>query len=715
MSYSFEEYDAFLASLNDNANNGLMANDNAKASMLEDPQLEMQTISNPSLSTEFSTDEDDIAGLNSMYSIEQNNVNEILLSPYYVSNSSNSPGDLPVFGNGLTGGNEFDLNNLDQTLQIQPSVLPQNDQFAADGRFIKDESKSRGLSVESSSYDIKHSDSDFFMSSESNSPVHQQSKVKLSKAVTHQASIAKKAARKEKSSHNAIERRYRTNINDKIKNLRDAVPALRVLVDSGDDEVDDHLDGLQPAKKLNKATILSKATEYIKHLEAKSELQRQENEMLRSKLAEVGISYSSPASPNSIGDYNGGRVFEDQRTGNYSRTNKLLLGGLACMVGSGLTDDFQNSDTKGLFSSPVFSYDRVSGFQGFDKPFLVLFKVSLVVCVMMKLLLPLTFNKKEEKGSSEVPLLDDVRKLKHSSIWSSFFVSKSNNEYLKSSIFRALWLKVNYFNSNILVKSVVQVYVDNLWSYLQKIQLDQNNNDYDNLKLILSLPARETINNEEYIVKLLNFEKLLDGSDTSAVSIFQKMISETITNSTLRKFITSSLTKPVNSISVISSELIKEINDQNLELQTLLNPTDSQIDKYQKTLETYDVSKLTTDDLLILYSSIIQNLVYQKKDYNRAKQWFNKLDLNRLNDFTLLGFTSLYMIIISMTSNRELFSNDTSIDLKIEELSGLLRIWVGNSNGSILNLKKRSLLIDYFVSVGLTLNGLDQNDRGITV
>jgi hypothetical protein len=265
------------------------------------------------------------------------------------------------------------------------------------------------------------------------------------------------------------------------------------------------------------------------------------------------------------------------------------------------------------------------------------------------------------------------------------------------------------------VKSVVQVYVDNLWSYLQKIQLDQNNNDYDNLKLILSLPARETINNEEYIVKLLNFEKLLDGSDTSAVSIFQKMISETITNSTLRKFITSSLTKPVNSISVISSELIKEINDQNLELQTLLNPTDSQIDKYQKTLETYDVSKLTTDDLLILYSSIIQNLVYQKKDYNRAKQWFNKLDLNRLNDFTLLGFTSLYMIIISMTSNRELFSNDTSIDLKIEELSGLLRIWVGNSNGSILNLKKRSLLIDYFVSVGLTLNGLDQNDRGITV
>jgi hypothetical protein len=334
---------------------------------------------------------------------------------------------------------------------------------------------------------------------------------------------------------------------------------------------------------------------------------------------------------------------------------------------------------------------------------------------MMKLLLPLTFNKKEEKGSSEVPLLDDVRKLKHSSIWSSFFVSKSNNEYLKSSIFRALWLKVNYFNSNILVKSVVQVYVDNLWSYLQKIQLDQNNNDYDNLKLILSLPARETINNEEYIVKLLNFEKLLDGSDTSAVSIFQKMISETITNSTLRKFITSSLTKPVNSISVISSELIKEINDQNLELQTLLNPTDSQIDKYQKTLETYDVSKLTTDDLLILYSSIIQNLVYQKKDYNRAKQWFNKLDLNRLNDFTLLGFTSLYMIIISMTSNRELFSNDTSIDLKIEELSGLLRIWVGNSNGSILNLKKRSLLIDYFVSVGLTLNGLDQNDRGITV
>jgi len=76
-----------------------------------------------------------------------------------------------------------------------------------------------------------------------------------------------------KTAHNMIEKRYRTNLNDKIAALRDSVPSLRVMSRSGNNEEDDDaedLEGLTPAHKLNKATVLSKATEYIRHLEKRN-------------------------------------------------------------------------------------------------------------------------------------------------------------------------------------------------------------------------------------------------------------------------------------------------------------------------------------------------------------------------------------------------------------------------------------------------------------
>lgn len=112
-----------------------------------------------------------------------------------------------------------------------------------------------------------------------------------------------------KSAHNMIEKRYRNNLNDKIAALRDAVPALRVMVhrlesgpgengssegDEGCGEEDgfgvgrvggtDDLGGLAPAHKLNKATILGKATEYIVHLERRNRNLAKENAALRSRM-----------------------------------------------------------------------------------------------------------------------------------------------------------------------------------------------------------------------------------------------------------------------------------------------------------------------------------------------------------------------------------------------------------------------------------------------
>lgn len=72
------------------------------------------------------------------------------------------------------------------------------------------------------------------------------------------ANASGSVGRGKKSSHNMIEKRYRNNLNDKIAELRDSVPSLRVMSKHEQDEDEDmnggeeDLQGLTPAHKLNK-------------------------------------------------------------------------------------------------------------------------------------------------------------------------------------------------------------------------------------------------------------------------------------------------------------------------------------------------------------------------------------------------------------------------------------------------------------------------------
>ncbi|KAI0129583.1 hypothetical protein BJ170DRAFT_578888 [Xylariales sp. AK1849] len=92
-----------------------------------------------------------------------------------------------------------------------------------------------------------------------------------------------------KTAHNMIEKRYRTNLNDKIAALRDSVPSLRIMSKSarGEDTTGDReeLHGLTPAHKLNKATVLSKATEYIRHLEKRNNRLLDDNNTMQARIA----------------------------------------------------------------------------------------------------------------------------------------------------------------------------------------------------------------------------------------------------------------------------------------------------------------------------------------------------------------------------------------------------------------------------------------------
>ncbi|GMF71798.1 unnamed protein product [[Candida] boidinii] len=116
--------------------------------------------------------------------------------------------------------------------------------------------------------------------------------------------------KRERTTHNIIEKKYRTNINSKIIALRDSVPSLRAATTDSTTTLEE-LEGLTPAVKLNKAIILSKATEYIKFLETKNTALINELMILRSRLnshgpppighAGPGMQHSGePGAPNTV-------------------------------------------------------------------------------------------------------------------------------------------------------------------------------------------------------------------------------------------------------------------------------------------------------------------------------------------------------------------------------------------------------------------------------
>ncbi|KAI8826115.1 uncharacterized protein EV422DRAFT_617110 [Fimicolochytrium jonesii] len=107
-----------------------------------------------------------------------------------------------------------------------------------------------------------------------------------------------------KVAHNAIERRYRNNINDRITELRSVVPALngpkirdakgskrnRPEDESSSEDEDEGelIDGVPAAKKLNKATILKKSTEYILHLKSSNDIVLDQNAKFREIIRSLG-------------------------------------------------------------------------------------------------------------------------------------------------------------------------------------------------------------------------------------------------------------------------------------------------------------------------------------------------------------------------------------------------------------------------------------------
>ncbi|KAI0391781.1 helix-loop-helix DNA-binding domain-containing protein [Xylariaceae sp. FL0594] len=101
----------------------------------------------------------------------------------------------------------------------------------------------------------------------------------------------------ERAAHNDIERKYRTNLKDKIAELRDAIPSLRSI--SEEDDANSLAGAAKTAPKVSKGTVLTKATEYIHQLERKNRSATQKNEELVRRLqAFEQLLGGAPASAN---------------------------------------------------------------------------------------------------------------------------------------------------------------------------------------------------------------------------------------------------------------------------------------------------------------------------------------------------------------------------------------------------------------------------------
>lgn len=88
----------------------------------------------------------------------------------------------------------------------------------------------------------------------------------------------------DRTAHNDIERKYRTNLKDKIAELRDSVPALRPIPENGVPDDGDGTAQLGRAPKVSKGTVLTKATEYIHFLERKNKAILREHQELSRRL-----------------------------------------------------------------------------------------------------------------------------------------------------------------------------------------------------------------------------------------------------------------------------------------------------------------------------------------------------------------------------------------------------------------------------------------------
>ncbi|AET37568.1 Hms1p Ecym_1333 [Eremothecium cymbalariae DBVPG len=380
--------------------------------------------------------------------------------------------------------------------------------------------------------------------------------------------------KRERMSHNIIEKKYRTNINDKILQLRDIVPTLRVTTKleggipvTAEDEL--QLDGLHPARKLNKASILTKTIEYIRHLEGRCSSLKLENMKLKqgqslstpeslrqpsqngqflangSGAQPPTTMYSSDVSSVATPSYNMAHAYPQSQDSGKS-SSKLLLGGLAMTMGItsfGENDDINN--VRGLFTMPVFHYSpatngfTLSNIHGIKidlcTSLLSLLRLILLLFTVIRLATMLLVerrsgdNDKAQMGVNSSSVLiqysDTLAFDSPGALWTTLKKTliinrlkypKNSIERVESEIAKCFALKV-YARSSRFFRLFLNSYSNSCWvNITEQVKLTniiaskKNQNfgiEWEMITNILNSATEKTLNNQDILYSLQHYSK----------------------------------------------------------------------------------------------------------------------------------------------------------------------------------------------------------------
>ncbi|SCW01243.1 LAFE_0D08284g1_1 [Lachancea fermentati] len=566
--------------------------------------------------------------------------------------------------------------------------------------------------------------------------------------------------KKERTSHNVIEKKYRTNINDKILQLREIVPSLRIAskreagVAVTDTDKRD-LDGLEPARKLNKASILIKTIEYIRHLENKCSTYKFENEKLKSAQ---GLSTPESVRNNSTGtseilgdatQHAHGTPYSQAYPGNQGNsmrhsdlTGKFLMGGLALTMGAscfGEDNDF--STARGLMSVPVFHYSPMSGFTMSNNNGIVnlhaalmsLLRISLLMATMLHLMRSLwrkaAENKMQQQDHAVVQFSDTVAFSSPSLLWDTLkktlFVNRlkypvNSIERIESELAACFALKL--YSLPFPFSAISSRYVASTWAKIKnQVELANKRNkgalntgfEWERITHVLTTSREETLENRK-LLSLLSTEPVL-FSLKDFVGFVNEVLIESSAESVIAVLLqqSASCQRPIAEVAekVYASEVF---NNQNLKfsresftaMSCLLEASERNIDSLLKLIKTKPVgetnkSKADRDQIFVLYSAIVRNLLSNGKD-KASFNWVFKVSLADLTHegCSIVGVAAMYLMLRSLME-RESSEGFEMLYGKLEELSGKLRVWLGDQSTTILALEDRGKLVDYCVETAL--------------
>ncbi|SCU80863.1 LAMI_0B03972g1_1 [Lachancea mirantina] len=576
--------------------------------------------------------------------------------------------------------------------------------------------------------------------------------------VTEDGKIGK--PRRERTSHNLIEKRYRTNINDKIQQLRDIVPSVRVAskrelgLDISEEDRKD-LDGLEPARKLNKATILMKTVEYIRHLENKCFYFKLENHKLKSaqglstpesvRNPSTGSSdiINSGTHPEQTSPY--AEAYPVGRQNSYGRSDmagKVLMGGLAVTMGvSSFNEGNDFSTVKGLMALPVFHYSPMEGFSLSNSNGIIDLRAALFSILRIALVVATAFHlfnvlirkgsrkKKQSRDHIVVEFSDTVSFCTPELLWETVKKTLVINrlKYPSNSIERieseiACCFALKLISLPFPIALLAKRHVSATWNKIQNQVRLANAKSGDKLKAstdwmvishVLSKPQANSLDSQVLSEQLLSRKAVYTLKEfVSAVRDFlMQSDTESLISSLFREC--SNLEKPIKDIlgKIYDTEVVQKkrysfSQDGFITARCLFEPTDQNIDDLLQAVKITTLSKTTNkkfrnDQVLILYSSIIRNLLI-KNQQEQSRQWIRRLPIDMLTEeqCSILGIAAAYLSLRAIEESK-LSSNYQDVCSRLELLASQLRIWLGRHPCGNVSLEDRGKLVDHCVNVAV--------------